>query len=49
MQFEVIIPLIAYLVVVFGLSLYAMRNAPQVAFLMSTFSAAARWAASCWP
>ena len=26
MQFEVIIPLIAYLVVVFGLSLYAMRK-----------------------
>ncbi len=50
MQFEVIIPLIAYLVVVFGLSLYAMRKRASGSFLlMSTFSAAARWAASCWP
>ncbi|STV03669.1 sodium/panthothenate symporter [Klebsiella pneumoniae subsp. pneumoniae] len=37
MQFEVIIPLIAYLVVVFGLSLYAMRKRASGSFLNEYF------------
>lgn len=37
MQFEVIIPLIAYLVVVFGLSLYAMRKRASGNFLNEYF------------
>ena len=38
MQLEVILPLVAYLVVVFGISVYAMRIS----------SAAALWAVLCW-
>ena len=30
MQLEVILPLVAYLVVVFGISVYAMRKRPSV-------------------
>ena len=37
MQFEVILPLIAYLVVVFGLSLYAMRKRASGSFLNEYF------------
>ena len=37
MQLEVILPLVAYLVVVFGISVYA-----------SISSAAALWAVLCW-
>ncbi len=49
MQPEVILPLIAYLLVVFGLSIYAMRKRSTGAFLNEYFSAAVLWAASCWP
>ncbi len=49
MQLEVILPLIAYLLVVFGLSVYAMRKRATGTFLNEYFLAAAPWAGSCWP
>jgi uncharacterized membrane protein YhdT len=48
MQLEVII-LIAYLVVVFGLSSTPCAENASGSFLNEYFSAAARWAALCWP
>jgi hypothetical protein len=48
MQLEVILPLVAYLLVVFGLSIYAMRKRTTGAFSTSISSAAVRWAALCW-
>lgn len=49
MQLEVILPLVAYLLVVFGLSVYAMRKRSTGTFLNEYFSAVARWAGSYWP
>ena len=37
MQLEVILPLVAYLLVVFGLSIYAMRKRTTGAFLNEYF------------
>ena len=48
MQLEVILPLVAYLVVVFGISVYAMRKRAPAPSLMSISSAAALWAVLCW-
>lgn len=48
MQLEVILPLVAYLVVVFGISVYAMRKRNTGTFLNEYFSAAALWAVLCW-
>lgn len=45
MQLEVILPLVAYLLVVFALSIYAMRKRVTGSFLNSISSVAARWAA----
>ncbi|SUH20556.1 sodium/pantothenate symporter [Salmonella enterica subsp. enterica] len=47
MQLEVILPLVAYLVVVFGVSIYAMRKRTAGTFLNEYFLAAVRWAGSC--
>ena len=47
MQLEVILPLVAYLVVVFGISVYAMRKR-STGTLMSISSLAALWAVLCW-
>ena len=49
MQLEVILPLIAYLFLVFGLSVYAMRKRSTGTFLNGISSGAAQWVASCWP
>lgn len=48
MQLEVILPLVAYLVVVFGISVYAMRKRSTGTFLNEYFSVAALWAVLCW-
>lgn len=48
MQLEVILPLVAYLVVVFGISVYAMRKRSTGTFLNSISSATALWAVLCW-
>ncbi len=48
MQLEVILPLVAYLVVVFGISVYAMRKRSTGTFLNGISSAAALWAVLCW-
>lgn len=47
MQLEVILPLVAYLVVVFGISVYAMRKRSTGTFLNEYFLAAVLWAVLC--
>lgn len=48
MQLEVILPLVAYLIVVFGVSIYAMRKRTAGYFFKRIiFLAAVRWAGSC--
>ena len=48
MQTEVILPLVAYLLLVFGLSVYAYSRRQSGNFLSDTSSATVRWAALCW-
>lgn len=48
MQLEVILPLVAYLVVVFGIRFMRCVNGAPAPSLMSISSAAALWAVLCW-
>ena len=56
MQLEVILPLVAYLVVVFGISVYAMRKRSTGTFLNEYFLGSRSmellintgWAGYCW-
>jgi sodium/pantothenate symporter len=49
MQLEVILPLVAYLLVVFGLSIYAMRKRTTGAFLNEYFLGSRSMGGLCWP